>query len=93
MVLGWLYNKLGLKYMLLIIKHKKCVIKSSDIGIKTKIGHNAVVMKGSCIDSLSEIGSYCYIGKYCYITKTTIGNYCSIANNIAKRVINDIKKH
>lgn len=34
-------------------------------------------MEGTVIDNLT------HIGKYCYITKTVIGNYCSIANNVS----------
>lgn len=35
------------------------------------------------IDDKSIIGKYTYIGKNTCITKTTIGRYCSIANNVS----------
>ncbi len=35
------------------------------------------------IDSESNIGSYTYIGSYTHITKSNIGRYCSIANNVS----------
>jgi len=41
------------------------------------------VMPGSVIDSESRLGSYTYIGRNCYITKSEIGRYCSIANNVS----------
>lgn len=35
------------------------------------------------IDDNSTIGKYTYIGKNTYITKSAIGRYCSIANNVS----------
>lgn len=46
------------------------------------------------IDKNTTIGKYTYLGKNVYITKTTIGRYCSIANNVSigmgEHIIEDI---
>ena len=41
------------------------------------------IMDNCKIDKHSPIGAYTYIGYNCFITKTTIGRYCSIANNVS----------
>ena len=41
------------------------------------------IMVNSMISPDSTIGKYTYIGYNCIVTKTQIGNYCSIANNIS----------
>ncbi len=69
------------KFILLKTKLKK--IDSLDISIKSLMGKNISVAKGSTIDSKSSIGDFTYIGKNCNITKTSIGRYCSIANNVS----------
>ncbi len=40
-------------------------------------------MKNSIVSKDSDIGDYTYIGFNCFITKSTIGRYCSIANNVS----------
>ncbi len=40
-------------------------------------------MPGTFIDKKSEIGGYTYVGRNCNITRTPIGRYCSIANNVS----------
>jgi len=40
-------------------------------------------MKDVVIDASSSIGSYTYIGKSSFITRSTIGRFCSIANNVS----------
>ena len=42
-----------------------------------------VIMKNSIVSPDSKIGDYTYIGYNCVITKSTIGRYCSIANNVS----------
>jgi virginiamycin A acetyltransferase len=79
---------LNLKYIKLIILHLKnkkqnIVIKSHLVSFNTKIENNTSILEGSVVDNLSTLGSNVYIGRYCYITKTNIGNYCSIANNVS----------
>lgn len=41
------------------------------------------VMDGSIISKDSLIGNYTYIGYNCNVTKSVIGRYCSIANNVS----------
>lgn len=43
---------------------------------------HVVIMNGSNISEDSIVGDYTYIGFNCYVTKSTIGRYCSIANNV-----------
>lgn len=47
------------------------------------LGNDVAVMANSHIDSASKIENYTYIGYNCFITKTDIGRYCSIANNVS----------
>jgi len=47
---------------------------SSSVGV--------VIMRGSRIDSQTTIGNYTYVGINVGITRSSIGNYCSIANNV-----------
>lgn len=41
------------------------------------------VLSGTSIDATCKIGSYAYIGRNTHITKSNIGRYCSIANNVS----------
>lgn len=47
------------------------------------IGKGIEVQDSSFIDSECSLGSYTYIGRNCSVTKTSIGRYCSIANNVS----------
>lgn len=62
---------------------KNTILKSKDIDQKTKIGMSTTLLEGVVADAQTSIGNYCYIGKYTYLTKVTLGNYCSIANNVS----------
>lgn len=66
-----------------ILKKRNCKIPFFFVSFRSIGGRNITVSSGSCIDSLSNIGSYTFIGKCCNITKTDIGNYVSIANNVS----------
>jgi virginiamycin A acetyltransferase len=46
-------------------------------------GRGIEILRGSSVDASSRIGSYTYIGCYTYITRSVIGRYCSIANNVS----------
>jgi len=46
-------------------------------------GEEISVMKGSFVSPDSSIGAYSYIGFNCHITRTSIGRYVSIANDVA----------
>ncbi|MBC7388459.1 MAG: CatB-related O-acetyltransferase [Opitutaceae bacterium] len=41
------------------------------------------VMPGSFVSEDSKIGDYAYVGFNCFISKSNIGRYCSIANNVS----------
>ena len=66
-----------------INKRRSVVSYTSAISLKTIVGKNSVINKYSELDAYCTIGSRVYIGKNCYLTKVTIGNYCSIANNVS----------
>ncbi|HAS8452253.1 TPA: CatB-related O-acetyltransferase [Vibrio vulnificus] len=55
---------------------KECSIEIAKKSFHVKIGKNSVV------DNCSSIGKYSYIGRNCKISKSTIGNYCSIGDNV-----------
>ncbi|MBI2651237.1 N-acetyltransferase [Candidatus Woesearchaeota archaeon] len=58
--------------------HKSAFIESHDIGINTKIWHNAHIRKGA------KIGNDCVIGKNVYIDENVIiGNKVKIQNNVS----------
>lgn len=57
-------------------------IKSHGVSFAALHGQFIEIGRGTCIDSLSEVGSYAYIGKNCNITKSKIGRYVSVANNV-----------
>ncbi|EPP5664610.1 CatB-related O-acetyltransferase [Vibrio cholerae] len=57
--------------------------KSFSVSDKAIIGNNFVIQKKSSVDAHSCIGNYVYIGRNTHVTKTKIGNYCSIANNVS----------
>lgn len=57
-------------------------IYSSNVDFRANIGTNTVVNINTSVDRNCIIGKYTYIGRYCSITKTKIGNYCSIADNV-----------
>ena len=45
--------------------------------------HCVEILHSTYIDSVSRIGSYTYIGSNTNITKSQVGRYCSIANNVS----------
>ena len=63
---------------------RKCSIRSCWIApqaIKRAWFINA--MEDVVIDASSSLGSYTYIGRNSFITKSSIGRFCSIANNVS----------
>lgn len=61
-----------------------CRIRSLGVSAHTlRHGRQIEVMHSTRIDSTSRIGDYTYIGSNTNITKSTIGRYCSIANNVS----------
>lgn len=70
-------------YFYVIKKKSKLKIKTNYVSVKTRFGTNIEIGQNSFVDRNCDIGSYTYIGKNCNITKSTIGRYCSIANNVS----------
>lgn len=63
---------------------RACRIRSLEVSPKSLArGREIEIQSGTTIDSSSGIGSYTYIGRNTHITKTKIGRYCSIANNVS----------
>lgn len=58
-------------------------IKSCEVSLGAVLGFGLRVGRGSFIDSKCQLGKYCYVGRNCSITKSFIGAYCSIANNVS----------
>lgn len=44
--------------------------------------NKAQIMAGSSVDQHCQIGDHTYIGYNTFVTKSKIGRYCSIANNV-----------
>lgn len=63
---------------------RACRIRSFEVSsVALNDARNVEVLPGTIIDSNSRIGSYTYIGRHGHITKSQIGRYCSIANNVS----------
>ncbi len=77
-MIGVIYRKLKLS---LLQKDNK--VFGYGVHPRSLVGEGIEVQSGSCIDSECTVGSYTYIGRNCGITKTSIGRYCSIANNVS----------
>lgn len=63
---------------------RACHIRSLNVSPRA-LWHssNIEVLNGSSIDASCHIGSYTYVGCSTHITKSHIGRYCSIANNVS----------
>ena len=75
-----LINLAGLIYLRFFAS---CKVLSIFVSYKALKGKGIEIQSGTRIDSVSNIGGYSYIGHYCYITRSKIGNYVSIANNVS----------
>jgi len=63
---------------------KGCRIRSSGVSAKALAGStNVETLHNVSVDATSSIGSHTYIGCFTHVTKTRIGRYCSIANNVS----------
>lgn len=63
---------------------RACHIRSLEVSPQAlRSGREIEVLPGTSIDATSEIGSYTYIGRHTHITKSRIGRFCSIANNVS----------
>jgi acetyltransferase-like isoleucine patch superfamily enzyme len=49
----------------------------------TRLFPNVEIMPSTILSGENIIGEYSYIGFNCILTKSTIGRYCSIANNVS----------
>lgn len=80
-ILSYVRNLLGLIVANLT---RRCHIRSLGISQHAVIlGREIEILYDSTVDSKSTVGSYTYIGRSTHITKSSIGRYCSIANNVS----------
>lgn len=79
-IIKFIYKKV---YFLFFNIINKTNIKSSDVSPKAEIGYGVNISKLTAIDSDCQIAKYTSIGKNTNITKSIIGNYSSIANNVS----------
>ncbi|RXU61977.1 chloramphenicol acetyltransferase [Pseudomonas protegens] len=62
----------------------ECKIRSRSVSaLAIKNSKCVETLKNVSIDSTSALGSYTYVGSNTSITKSIIGRYCSIANNVS----------
>lgn len=63
---------------------RACRIRSLTVAPRAlRHGREIEILHNTSVDSTSNIGSYTYIGSYTHITKSNVGRYCSIANNVS----------
>lgn len=63
---------------------RDCRIRSLGVSPRAvKDAREIEVQHEASVDSTSIIGSYTYIGRYSNVTKSSIGRYCSVANNVS----------
>ena len=63
---------------------RSCRIHSQNVSANAlRQSHEVEALRGASIDATSNIGSYTYVGCNTHITKSNIGRYCSIANNVS----------
>lgn len=84
MLLNWLSQLRNTICLLVINLTRACRIRSLGVSAcAVRQGREIEVMHSTSIDSTSCIGSHTYIGCYSHITKSHIGRYCSVANNVS----------
>ena len=81
LLLSRLRNLLGLLVANLV---RTCRIRSLNVSPRAlRYGQEIEILHKTSVDATSKIGSYTYIGCYTHVTKSNIGRYCSIANNVS----------
>lgn len=70
------------RFNFMFFKRKNDVF-SQNVSLPALAGVNIEIREGTYIDGSSVVGSYTYVGRNCAITKSSIGRYCSIANNVS----------
>ena len=57
-------------------------MSSSGVSLRALTGDHITIEKGTQVDGLTSIGSYTYIGRNCTVTRTKIGRFVSIGDNV-----------
>jgi virginiamycin A acetyltransferase len=74
----------NLLWLVVVCWFRSCRIHSPNVSFQAiRQSREVEILRGAKIDAMSEIGSYTYIGCNTYVTKSKIGRYCSIANNVS----------
>jgi len=60
-----------------------CRVRSLGVSARALTGREIETQASTSVDASSSIGSYSYIGANSQITRSSIGRYCSIANNVS----------
>lgn len=63
------------------LMHNNCIL-SSEVSLRSLTGKNINIGRGTQVDGLTSIGSYTYLGRNCTVTRTKIGRFVSIGNNV-----------
>ena len=82
LMIKYLVKKIISNFKLLFIQSENKVF-SLNVSVAALQGVSIEVKEDTYIDGNCIVGSYTYIGRNCSITKTSIGSYCSIANNVS----------
>jgi virginiamycin A acetyltransferase len=79
------FASLFINYIFLLLQRVKNgnVVRSIGVSHRALRGKQIEISKLTTIDPSSSVGSYTYIGSNSNITKSSIGCYCSIANNVS----------
>src|SRR6266568_3835399 len=63
------------------LQRNNCIL-SSEVSLRALNGNNINIGRGTQLDGLTSIESYTYIGRNCTVTRSKIGRYVSIGNNV-----------
>ncbi|WP_265943733.1 DapH/DapD/GlmU-related protein [Dechloromonas sp. A34] len=79
-ILGRLVN---LIFLILARFKSGCIVQSCKVAWQS-IEHakNVHISAGTSVDRFSQVGSYTYLGRGSVVTKSSIGRYCSIGDNV-----------
>lgn len=67
----------------LLLRRKGVRLYSTQAALKAIKGTHIFINKNTHIDKNSTIDSYTYVGSNCWVTKSDIGRYVSIGNNVS----------
>lgn len=69
-------------FFILKVKHRDLILRSLRVSRSVTLGKGVEIGHNTAIDGRSKIGNYSYIGSGVTISASSLGNFCSIANNV-----------